>query len=472
MKCKVHILLHLLLSGLTLFLLSRSALLQGNLGQNHIDSEVYMYTASQWLDGKVLYKEVFDHKGPLMYVFDALGLLMFNGNPIGVWIVQSVFLLLCFNFLFRYFVKEHDLASSLIAILFFISWFYRFMSIGDNIPEIFALGFVALSIGIFLRSRRNINVYNSFFLGISCMGLFLLKPNLVVLTIPICIYYFSIIRSMYLRFIFLIAAVLGALFLSMPFLIYLWKNEALLDAYDAIWKFNLQYIGDNKLSFFESIHQLFFTPLNKFLIFIFLLIPVKCLLVRRVNGLGLTFMATLLFSICFLIGISGRGFESLHYLLPLAPFCFILFFDFFDKNQKLLKGAFLLLGAFFLYPGIKDLLTQKPKIVKDLSEVIYLNQVRNRAEDIFVIGNSSSIYRLTELKSPCRYFYTYPILGNCASKWTQECVTTISIKKPTWLYVEHSYPIPSCFRHVITEYEIELHGVNGDLYLLSNTNKF
>lgn len=53
-----------------LFLFSKSPLLFGWNASFHIDSQVYLYTGMKILDGKILYRDIFDHKGPMMYVFE------------------------------------------------------------------------------------------------------------------------------------------------------------------------------------------------------------------------------------------------------------------------------------------------------------------------------------------------------------------------------------------------------------------
>lgn len=57
------------------------------------DSGVFLYNASQLLEGKVLYRDLWDHKPPLIYYLNAVGLLFTGGSLWGVWLVQVAFVL-------------------------------------------------------------------------------------------------------------------------------------------------------------------------------------------------------------------------------------------------------------------------------------------------------------------------------------------------------------------------------------------
>lgn len=55
----------------------------------HEDTGVFLYAASLVLEGGVPYRDVWDHKAPLIYYLDALGLLIGGGSAAGVWSLQA-----------------------------------------------------------------------------------------------------------------------------------------------------------------------------------------------------------------------------------------------------------------------------------------------------------------------------------------------------------------------------------------------
>lgn len=54
------------------------------------DAGVFLYVAQTILDGGAPYRDVWDHKMPLVYYLDALGLLLGGGSSLGVWALQAL----------------------------------------------------------------------------------------------------------------------------------------------------------------------------------------------------------------------------------------------------------------------------------------------------------------------------------------------------------------------------------------------
>lgn len=54
------------------------------------DAGVFLYAAQLLQDGGLPYRDVWDHKPPLIYLLDALGLLVGGGSPLGVWALQAL----------------------------------------------------------------------------------------------------------------------------------------------------------------------------------------------------------------------------------------------------------------------------------------------------------------------------------------------------------------------------------------------
>ena len=52
------------------------------------DSSVFLYIGREMLHGSVPYRDLFDHKGVVLYFIEYLGYLIGFGNKIGVWIIE------------------------------------------------------------------------------------------------------------------------------------------------------------------------------------------------------------------------------------------------------------------------------------------------------------------------------------------------------------------------------------------------
>jgi len=56
------------------------------------DHGIYLYLGKELLNGKTIYSEVWEHKPPLIFYINALGLFLTNGADWGVWLLEVVFL--------------------------------------------------------------------------------------------------------------------------------------------------------------------------------------------------------------------------------------------------------------------------------------------------------------------------------------------------------------------------------------------
>src|SRR5512134_3348825 len=55
------------------------------------DSGVFLYVGWRLISGDIPYKDVWDHKPPLIYFVDALGLSITPDSLWGVWILEVIF---------------------------------------------------------------------------------------------------------------------------------------------------------------------------------------------------------------------------------------------------------------------------------------------------------------------------------------------------------------------------------------------
>lgn len=65
------------------------------------DSSVFIYGSNLIKEGKVLYKDFFDHKGPILYIIELIGLGLANGNTVGIWVVEVIFMFINLCLLYK-----------------------------------------------------------------------------------------------------------------------------------------------------------------------------------------------------------------------------------------------------------------------------------------------------------------------------------------------------------------------------------
>src|SRR3990172_8300854 len=83
------------------------------------DNGVFLYGGQQLLAGKTPYVDFWDHKGPLIFYINALGLLIGSGSRWGVWILEFVFLLLTALGLFRISSERLGFLAGCVIIIIF-----------------------------------------------------------------------------------------------------------------------------------------------------------------------------------------------------------------------------------------------------------------------------------------------------------------------------------------------------------------
>ena len=143
------------------------------------DSGIFLYSGWQMLEGKTLYSEVWDHKPPLIFHLQALGLWLGGGSVWGVWALQLTFVFAAFllaAFLLLQF--STPFAAGWVVISGIFTLFHVLH--GGNYTEEYALPFqLGAAFLIFQAERKGYNFWRSFGLGLLLAGAFHLRQNLI-----------------------------------------------------------------------------------------------------------------------------------------------------------------------------------------------------------------------------------------------------------------------------------------------------
>ena len=125
----------------------------------HRDSGIFLFIGSQILKGKVLYRQTWDNKQPLLYVLNALGLWLGRGSAWGVWAVELALFLAALSLLYFILRKKFSpLISLLIPLVSFLT-IYQIMS--GNFSEEYSICFqsavIALLFLVYLPDQRRLS---------------------------------------------------------------------------------------------------------------------------------------------------------------------------------------------------------------------------------------------------------------------------------------------------------------------------
>ena len=393
------------------------------------DSLIFMYVAQGILEGEVPYLDRWDHKGPLLYLINAVGLLI--EESWGIWIVQALFLLGASTFAFLALRKPFGTLPALFALALFLAFFARFVQSG-NFTEQYGLLFQFLTLYLFLRSHELPNPAPSqarfafLHLSIGALGAasFLLRPNLVALWIPIGLYWLFL-RGSSLRK--LAWAVIGgaAILLAVAALF------AAVGALGALWEAVFEFSFAQSTASLEDrlgvVRRLFEQSFPISLLVIAAWCISGLILIQRRAQDG-HFRSTLVLTLILLplevVSFSLSGFSYLHYYLAALPVIALLLallawtaLEYLPIARALTATLILFSAAYFPlhasdFAQIAGKYTRGNLFAED-AEARLARRIGGltRPEDrILVWGKGARIHLLSERDAPSRFFYHHPLV--------------------------------------------------------------
>jgi 4-amino-4-deoxy-L-arabinose transferase-like glycosyltransferase len=142
----------------------------------HTDDGLYLYIGQQLLRGAAPYRDVFDNKGPLLYLVNAFGLVLGGGSFWGVYALEYVLLSVAAALAYLVLKVRVGRLVALLALLFFVLEIAHVVA-GDHEEE---YEVVAQCLALFVLFRRPAiepRLRWWFVIGVLGGGAFLLKPT-------------------------------------------------------------------------------------------------------------------------------------------------------------------------------------------------------------------------------------------------------------------------------------------------------
>lgn len=295
-----------------------------------MDSAVFKTMGQALLKGKVLYKDIFDHKGPILYFIDALGQWLIPGR-MGIFLLQVSALSIASLYMFKtskLFLKPSlAFICLLLALLFFGGHIQEGNQCEEWMMYAICISFYYVCSYLVERSEQNHPLYYSLIYGL-CFGFsFFIRPNDavawvggIILGITLWLFY----RRKYKNAILNILCFWGGfLIIAIPILIYFGSNDAISDLWYGLVEFNRGYSG--------GVFHLILSCFKKGKLFLILLFVIFIWLLYNTKYEKLLLFITPAFLMAvFLMG-SGM---FLHYSICLTPFWLLFFTFFFLKSKK------------------------------------------------------------------------------------------------------------------------------------------
>ena len=404
-----------------------------NKGITKNDSAVFQIMGKGMLDGQVIYKDLFDHKGPIMYIINAIAYLI--SPQICLFIVEILFIYIGAVFIFKTSKMFINKEISLIMSLLYLMLIFVTIS-GGNFTEEYAMTFTSMALYCIIKIIYMNEYENKILWGVigATFALnFFIKPTYIAVWMA-----FGIIQFIYsikekkikelLKYVFYM--IIGILVVTIPIMIYLVLNNDINDFINAFFVMNMKYSKAGILQKAKS----FWLLINIYRYLIYVVIGFMCnvliLFNRKLNLKNKMFITG--FFIISIILTSWAANEYKHYLIQLAPsiilelivwcLCIKDNLQLNNKEKKILeelpkKFLYIIFVLFIVFGILCDisnsfksfsLAEQKGKIINEQLDV--LKKYLNDNDEIIVLGNQPYYYIYLNKQPKYKYFFQLPIM--------------------------------------------------------------
>ena len=442
--------------GLLLFLLGCTFITALNASDNPFyvgvklrDSSVFTYIGKVILQGGMPYRDTFDHKGPLIYLINALGLAI--NERIGVWLIEfvTVFVILLAAYRLARLLECSERVSRIAVALTALASFYYFN--WGNVTEEYACAFILLSLYIFTKyfQTEQVSAAELALCGCSFAAVCLLRINMAALWAVMCIgVLVHCIRKhegkQLIRIVLWFLA--GAAVLTAPVLVWLIRGGAFNAFIQDYFVFNILYSKGSVL------HKL-----NVFAVFcsqaasVLTAAPLLYFWLKERKAIdGLCLLSALL--TLAVMSMAGQNYQ--HYGLILIPlFAYSagrtgaaisgMLSKKVQSTRRIwivtIAGALLLMFAqsFVSFAAVALPTPLKSENLANDKKIAEIIQAHTEPEDrISVCGNNDRIYLLADRESASVYSYQYPV-ADVDPKIKEEYIADMQAMKAKVIVMDH-----------------------------------
>ncbi|MBQ2642689.1 MAG: hypothetical protein IJF94_02700 [Eubacterium sp.] len=301
------------------------------------DVNCFMTVGKSMMKGKVLYKDIYEQKGLLLFLIYGLSSLVSKTTFYPIFFVE----VLCDTFFIYFVYKTATLFTKKVSWVFIpiinaLVYSSMFFAVGGGAEE-FAMPFLAYAFYAFCEYHLNdednksrIEYSKIMLLGISAAFIFWNKYTVLGLIagLLIALVYDYIIGKHFKEV--LVSAVyfiLGWALISIPCLLYFAANNALLDLWKGYFYDNIFIYGDVPSSMVPSVYQVLRSPIAMVIMAVAIIILIIMfmtnkskfleLLRKKKMRLGIELGIIILFTLVSTVGL-GRIYK--YYILPLTVF--------------------------------------------------------------------------------------------------------------------------------------------------------
>ena len=391
------------------------------------DSSVFKYVALVMSKGGMPYADAFDHKGPVLYLLNLLGMQF--GYMRGIWLVEFVWMFGTLAAMYKTARLFCGRVTSCIAVLISSRWIFDYFQYG-NFTEEYAMFPISVATFIFLDYMLNdkVNRFRVMICGLSFATVFLLRANMIGLWIAFCVAVFIklvVTKEFKKLWEFILYFVIGMGILMVPICIWLAVNGAFEEFIQAYFVFNLTYsteLGGRALtkakwnSFMHFFNQeivlwavmilLYLCVKGKkklvavtYLSYVFLMFLLMCMSGMQYGHYGMTLVPALIYPVSYLLGEVEDTYKK--------------------KGNPLILALVMYFLAALVMPTWLNACNNAVQVRENQENSSYTAVVRKlltmidefteEDEPISVYGNWNIVYVLSKRTSASVYSYQFPI---------------------------------------------------------------
>jgi hypothetical protein len=420
------------------------------------DPGVFLYSGWRILEGELPYRDFWDHKPPIIFYLNALGLALARGSATGVWLLEAVSLAIAMFFSHHLLALVFSPKQVLFGMVCWLSGLMLTIQIGNLTSEFtLPLQFAILYLFVCYNNQRVQPPWLWLVMGVLVGLIFMTKQNVIGVGLAVTVYgLLQAVRSHNWGIVIqrLLALSIGfGLIVAIIVGYFVWHG-AFDEFWDVAFRYNFAYVGNESWVFrmLSTLEKLF----AHLLPFAWILIIGWCIAfwqaIKRTFDSDITQSIIILALISlpielFLVSSSGRGHE--HYFMAVLPlvavFSAYLYAIFSRYNQKtfrrlptrrMLSG--LMTGVILVFFGYV-LVYQFAKIWRYNGayriELVQFIQSETQISDAVLMWGAETSYNFVSQRvAPTRFNYQYPLFlqGYATPSMTDTFLQDILVNKP------------------------------------------
>lgn len=216
------------------------------------DQAIFYSIGRAILNGKVLYKDVFDHKTPYIYFANAIAAL-FDKNHLGLFIIEIILMFVTLIYVYKFSRIYFSKTKSLVAALFIgVVLNINYITFGYSRTESYAIAFMMPALYLFSKYfecetsvAKEFNAKGMFAIGVLAGLTLMTNIRATILFVPFAMMLMLKLikekkcREIALCFVF---GLLGVIASIIPYLIYMLVTNSVNEAIYAIFTTNANYV--------------------------------------------------------------------------------------------------------------------------------------------------------------------------------------------------------------------------------------